>query len=118
MAKAPRSTAKATTGVAKKTLTQVNRLRTFHLEEVVYDTNTNGKEFLKGVKEGAVYANIADMKPGIYTVVELIYDGETPGPLALNKPRNEELLTFMNEEFGKYSNLPKEILMERWGMKY
>ena len=60
---------------SKAKMEVVNRIRTFFLESVNFGENTNGKKFLKGVLEGAIYGkSIDDVQPGIYTVVVLSTD--------------------------------------------
>tara|TARA_R110001592_G_scaffold151978_2_gene379137 strand:+ start:2712 stop:3056 length:345 start_codon:yes stop_codon:yes gene_type:complete len=80
---------------SKAKMEVVNRIRTFFLESVNFGENTNGKKFLKGVLEGAIYGkSIDDVQPGIYTVVELSNGSKDSSMLALNRPNQAERLSF------------------------
>jgi hypothetical protein len=85
--------AKASTTRAKMEV--VNRVRTFFLESVNFGENSNGKKYLKGVQEGAIYgSSIESLQPGIYTVVELSNGTKDSSMLALNRPNQTERLSF------------------------
>ena len=77
------------------------RIRVHFLERKTVTNNTGPNEtpFLRGIKEGAVYANLDDIQEGrLYTVVEL-----SNGMIALNEPTAKERLQYfaeLKEELG------------------
>ena len=84
-----------TASTTRAKMAVVSRIRTFFLESVNFDVNSNGKKYLKGVLEGAIYGkSIDDIQPGIYTVVELSNGSKDSSMLALNRPNQAERLSF------------------------
>lgn len=90
-----------------KTVWNTKRIRTMHLESVNFDVNTKGTTYLKGIKEGAVYANLDDIEAGrLYTVVELSKEGSKDEPMiALNKPTAKERLQFFADLKNEFPGL-------------
>lgn len=83
-----------TKAVAEKAekLTVVKRIRVHFLEKKTIANNSgpNATPFLRGIQEGAVYANLDDIEEGrLYTVVEL-----SNGMVALNTPTAKERLQY------------------------
>jgi len=94
MAVARKNTVKST-----EKLTVANRLGQVFISVISTKKNTNGKDYI-ATPFGAVYANLSEIKPGLYTAVEL-----SNGAIALNTPGTEEVLAFINDKCGEYPNL-------------
>lgn len=85
------------------------RIRTLAISTIVYDTNTKGTTYLKGIQEGAIYGKEITAKtfePGVYTLVRLAKaNDEDFDMLALNRPTTDERLAFVDGKRKQHNSL-------------
>lgn len=109
MAVARKTTGKKTTSKKEK-LSVEERLGQVMLSSVVRRKNSNGNEYIP-TPFGAVYARLDEVQPGLYTVVKLSNDA-----IALNRPTDEERLSFVNSQMEKFPNMTASDICEFYGI--
>ena len=86
------------------------RLGQVFISVVSTKKNTNGKDYI-ATPFGAVYANLSEIKPGLFTAVEL-----SNGAIALNSPNTDEVMGFINDKVGEYPNLSAGDIREMYSL--
>ena len=91
-------------------LTVAKRLGQVFISVVTTKKNTNGNDYIP-TPFGAVYANIPEINPGLFTAVEL-----SNGAIALNNPTTDEVMGFVNDKCGEYPNLSASDIKEMYSL--
>ena len=102
-----------TKSIAKKATDKLSvskRLGQVFISNVSVKQNTNGNDYI-ATPFGAVYAKLSEIKPGLYTAVEL-----SNGAIALNNPTTEEVMGFINEKCGEYTNLSASDIRKMYSL--
>jgi len=91
-------------------LTIAKRLGCIMISVVTIRKNVNGKSYIP-TPFGAVYAKIAEVKPGLHVVVEL-----SNGAYALNTPTIEDQMGFLNSKMEEFPKLSADEIKGFYGL--